>query len=148
REGKQEAAETEVVPETDIGNAATKVWVVTTASLPWMTGTSINPLLRAAFLTRGRDPGMVTLMVPFLTREEQPKLFPPGVIFETPEEQEESVRLWLREAGLEKESNRLRLLFYPGRYHSEYGSIFPMGDLTQLVPVEEADLCILEEPEH
>ncbi|CAM9247264.1 unnamed protein product, partial [Choristocarpus tenellus] len=104
------AAEQEVVPETDIGNAKTRVWVVTTASLPWMTGTSINPLLRAAFLTRGRDSGMVTLMVPFLSPEEQPKLFPPGVVFETPEEQEASVREWLKDAGLERESDRLRLV--------------------------------------
>lgn len=39
-----------------------------------MTGTSINPLLRAAFLARGRDADMVTLMVPFLSLEDQPKV--------------------------------------------------------------------------
>lgn len=39
-----------------------------------MTGTSINPLLRAAFLARGRDANMVTLMVPFLSLEDQPKV--------------------------------------------------------------------------
>lgn len=39
-------------------------------------------------------------------------------------------------------------MFYPGRYHKDYGSIFPMGDLTLMVPPEEADICILEEPEH
>lgn len=39
-------------------------------------------------------------------------------------------------------------IFYPGRYHKDYGSIFPMGDLTLMVPPEEADICILEEPEH
>lgn len=43
-------------------------------SLPWMTGTSINPLLRAAFLVRGRDANMVTLMIPFLAPEDQPKV--------------------------------------------------------------------------
>lgn len=39
-------------------------------------------------------------------------------------------------------------VFYPGRYHKDYGSIFPMGDLTLMIPPEEADICILEEPEH
>ena len=33
-------------------------------------------------------------------------------------------------------------------YHDEYHSIFPMGDITGLIPDEEADICILEEPEH
>ncbi|CAM9885638.1 unnamed protein product [Ectocarpus sp. 12 AP-2014] len=113
-----------------------------------MTGTSINPLLRAAFLARGRDADMVTLMVPFLSLEDQPKVFPSGVTFDTPEEQEVWVRNWLDDAGLARESERLRLVFYPGRYHKDYGSIFPMGDLTLMIPPEEADICILEEPEH
>lgn len=49
-------------------------WINTANSLPWMTGTSINPLLRAAFLARGRDANMVTLMVPFVATEDQPKV--------------------------------------------------------------------------
>ncbi|CAM9638879.1 unnamed protein product, partial [Sphacelaria rigidula] len=148
RAAKKAAEEQEIIPETDMSNSEVRVWVITTASLPWMTGTSINPLLRAAFLTRGRDAGMVTLMVPFLPPEDQPRVFPAGVIFETPEEQEAWVRNWLKEAGLTLESERLNLMFYEGRYHKDYGSIFPMGDLTLLIPPEEADICILEEPEH
>ncbi|CAN0196462.1 unnamed protein product [Ectocarpus sp. 6 AP-2014] len=148
RLARKAAAEQVLIPETDITNSRVRVWVVTTACLPWMTGTSINPLLRAAFLARGRDADMVTLMVPFLSLEDQPKVFPRGVTFDTPEEQEVWVRNWLEDAGLARESERLRLVFYPGRYHKDYGSIFPMGDLTLMIPPEEADICILEEPEH
>ncbi|CAM9962848.1 unnamed protein product, partial [Laminaria digitata] len=112
RLARREAAEQEIIPETDITNSHVRVWVVTTACLPWMTGTSINPLLRAAFLARGRDPNMVTLMVPFLAPEDQPKVFPAGVIFETAAEQEAWVRNWLREAGLSRESESLRMVRY------------------------------------
>ena len=38
------------------------------------------------------------------------------------------------------------MLYY--RYHDEYHSIFPMGDITALIPDDEADVCVLEEPEH
>jgi hypothetical protein len=44
-------------------------------SLPWMTGTSINPLLRAAVLTRDRADGMITLVLPFLPTEEDQTVY-------------------------------------------------------------------------
>ena len=34
------------------------------------------------------------------------------------------------------------------RYHDEYHSIMPMGDISDLVPADLADVCVLEEPEH
>ena len=34
------------------------------------------------------------------------------------------------------------------RFHDEFHSIFPMGDITALIPDDEADVCVLEEPEH
>merc|ERR1719410_260662 len=42
----------------------------------------------------------------------------------------------------------LKILFYPARYHEGLRSIFAMGDICSLIPSAEADVCILEEPEH
>ena len=38
--------------------------------------------------------------------------------------------------------------WYPAQYVSMLGSIFPLGDICKLIPDEDADYCILEEPEH
>lgn len=56
---------------------------------------------------------------------------------------------WLRdEARLPTAADLLDIRFYSGVYHDEYHSIFPMGDVAALIPDEEADVCVLEEPEH
>lgn len=61
----------EIIPESDLRDTNRTIWIITTASLPWMTGTSINPLLRAAYLAKDRPEGKVYLMIPWLPREEQ-----------------------------------------------------------------------------
>lgn len=65
------ANESDIVPESDIRSENRTIWVITTASLPWMTGTAVNPLLRAAYLANKRPKGKVFLMIPWLTKEEQ-----------------------------------------------------------------------------
>lgn len=76
-------------------------------------------------------------------------VFPNKATFADPEEQESYIRDWLRhKAGMAQEADLINIHFYAGRYQPEYGSIFPAGDVTQLIPDEEADALILEEPEH
>ncbi|CAN0290511.1 unnamed protein product, partial [Hapterophycus canaliculatus] len=107
----------QVVPGTDIGIPERRIWVVTTAALPWMTGTSVNPLLRAAYLSRGRDPGKVTLMIPWLGTEDQEFVLPEGRRYETREGQEAYIREWLRGSGMTREADDLGITWYDARYH-------------------------------
>ena len=47
-----------------------------------------------------------------------------------------------------EEANNLKIVFYPAMYHDLFASIFATVDICQLIPNEEADIAILEEPEH
>ena len=44
--------------------------------------------------------------------------------------------------------DHLHILFYDAAYWPAFGSIFPTVDICSLIPAEEADVAILEEPEH
>jgi digalactosyldiacylglycerol synthase len=148
-----------ITPESDLRLPARHFHIVTTAALPWFTGTAVNPTLRAAYLHRktqeinNSTDQWVTLVVPWLELpQDQKQLY--GEIFSTQQEQEEYMRSWLRDkAGMpdaaDPESG-LRILFYPARYHSGLCSIFAMGDLLNLIEEKggSMDVCILEEPEH
>lgn len=130
----------DIIPESDVRALDRKIWIITTACLPWMTGTSINPLLRAAYFAKTRPIGHVHLMVPWLDKSDQEvpclleivlilklKLellslqiaYPPGVRFNHPDEQREYVRNWLtQEAHLPTAAQKLDITFYAARYRS------------------------------
>jgi len=129
-----------------------RVVVVTTAALPWRTGTAVNPALRAAHLAAS---GLrVTLLVPWLPPAEQPQVYPPGQVFETPESQADHlVADAQRRAGFLPggADGRFRVAWYRARYFSALGSILPVGDVTEAVPEDDAAAgcaVVLEEPEH
>ncbi len=142
----------DVLPHTDIGEKSKKILIVTTASLPWMTGTAVNPLLRAAYMTIGRREagGSVTLMLPWLERmQDQKEVYGVDKVFETPEEQESFIRNWLRDsAKLPIPSEELKIKWYAAWQNKAENSVYSMGDITALIPKQDVDICILEEPEH
>jgi hypothetical protein len=142
----------EVVSDTDIAMKSKRILIVTTAALPWMTGTAVNPLLRAAYMTIGRSEvgGSVTLMLPWLERRhDQEDVYGAKNVFESPEEQEVFIRKWLRDtAKMPIPSEELKIKWYTAWQNKAENSVYSMGDITSLIPEDEVDICILEEPEH
>ncbi|XP_039132608.1 digalactosyldiacylglycerol synthase 2, chloroplastic-like [Dioscorea cayenensis subsp. rotundata] len=122
-----------------------KIAIFTTASLPWMTGTAVNPLFRAAYLAKdgARD---VVLVIPWLSEKDQELVYPNKIVFTSPSQQENFVRQWLEER-INFASN-FSIRFYPGKFAIDKRSILPVGDITEIIPVEEAEIAVLEEPEH
>ena len=120
-----------------------EVTIVTTAALPWMTGTAVNALLRAAYLAESGY--RVTLCVPWIHPEEQLLVMPKGKLCADPDAQEQLMRTWLSERDGAVAPFDIR--FYPARFDVMRGSILPIGDTTRWVG-DSCDLCVLEEPEH
>jgi hypothetical protein len=145
-----------ITPQSDLTIPERYIHIVTTAALPWFTGTSINPLLRAAYLHRktqeysSKEP-WVTLVVPWLELSQDQEILY-NRVFSSQQEQEEYIRAWLREDGnledVADPDTGLQLLFYPARYHAGLRSIFAMGDIMSYMDPRKMDVCVLEEPEH
>ena len=141
-----------IVPHTDISDLSKRIWIVTTAALPWMTGTAVNPLLRAAYLCSGRKEkgGSVTLLLPWVERpSDHEKIYGSRARFSSPQEQESYIRHWLKnEAHLSEASTFLNIEWYTAWLEPAENSLYSMGTLIELIPPQSCDICILEEPEH
>lgn len=112
---------------------------VTTASIPWLTGPSVNATMRAAtFAERGFE---CTLILPWVAkRSAQQRLFGRGTYFQSPAEQELAVRSFLRDNGAD---HRINIAFYRATYDQHANSLYP-ASLRGLVS-GDFDAVILEE---
>jgi digalactosyldiacylglycerol synthase len=110
-----------------------------------MTGTAVNPLFRAAYLAKDGE-RRVTLVIPWLSLKNQLLVYPNNITFSSPSEQEKYVYQWLEERTGFKSSFAIR--FYPAEFVVDKRSILPVGDISEAIPDEEADIAVLEEPEH
>ncbi|KAK9121547.1 hypothetical protein Syun_019164 [Stephania yunnanensis] len=119
--------------------------IFTTASLPWMTGTAVNPLFRAAYLTKDGD-RKVSLVIPWLSVKDQELVYPNNITFSSPMQHETYVRRWLEERT--QFISGFNICFYPAKFSRDKRSILAVGDITKVIPDEEADIAVLEEPEH
>ncbi|CAN8248208.1 unnamed protein product [Cochlearia groenlandica] len=122
------------------------VAIFTTASLPWMTGTAVNPLFRAAYLSEYDGQRRVTLVIPWLTLNHQLLVYPNSITFVSPSQHEAYLRHWLQQRLSFPLSFHIR--FYPAKFATDKRSILPVGDISDSIPDEDADIAVLEEPEH
>lgn len=118
-----------------------KINIITTAALPWFTGTSINPLWRAIYLARSGY--QVTLYLPWINTESQHLLFPQSLIFKTQEDQKNYIYSWINNGN---KINRLDIIFYQAVYNKFLLSIYSNNKIKDIV--NPCDILILEEPEH
>lgn len=86
--------------------------IFTTASLPWMTGTAVNPLFRAAYLAKDGS-RKITLVIPWLSESDQEYVYPNKITFNSPKEQEKYVREWIEQRT--ELSCSFNISFYPGK---------------------------------
>ena len=77
----------------------------------------------------------VTLLIPWLNQDDQALVFHGKYSFQQPEQQTECIKEWIRKrTGF---NAQFKIRYYPGRYDTRLLGIFPVGDLTVYIPVEE-----------
>lgn len=93
-------------------------------------GTSINPTLRAAYLSQGHGLRVI-LLYPWLTPGDQ-RIVHPALVFQTQAEQAEHVRQWLhKRLGF---LPPLCIRFYDAWYDPRKGSCFPLDGESPCLP--------------
>jgi len=92
----------------------------------------------------------VVLHLPWIERDKnQETVFGKAKRFEAQADQEEYIRNWLREtAKMPHAADNLVIRWYIAWLEVADNSLYAMGDITSLIPAEEADIVVLEEPEH
>jgi digalactosyldiacylglycerol synthase len=152
------------------------VWIVTTAALPWMTGTAVNPALRAAYLTlqqRGPLSGAssdhnlllddaefnedtkddladseVHLVLPWLqSADDRVAVYGPEWRDKDAAFQQAYIQDWLCHQVPHYQYGTVQIHWYPARYHAALGSIFALGDICSRLPLETASLVTSNEKE-
>ncbi|GAB0491358.1 hypothetical protein MMPV_002611 [Pyropia vietnamensis] len=87
------AAAADLAAASDLAAGPRRVVVLTTAALPWMTGTAVNAACRAQYLAgAGHD---VTLVVPWVGPAGQARVFGGGVRYANRDEQRAFILEWL-----------------------------------------------------
>lgn len=112
--------------------------VVTTASLPSITGTAVDIPFRAAHLARSEKQNAM-LLVPWLCKSDQELIFPNHLSLSSPEDQDLYICNWLEERiGFKAD---FRISFYPGKFSKERPRITPSRDTSQFIPSRDADVA-------
>mmetsp|Transcript_7478 Transcript_7478/g.22703 ORF Transcript_7478/g.22703 Transcript_7478/m.22703 type:complete len:532 (+) Transcript_7478:91-1686(+) len=134
----------------DLEKHKRKIAVCTTASVPWLTGTAVNPAIRALELSKLGH--RVALLIPWLNANDQPIVFSGKKMFDNKEQQADYVRSWMRDILKEQGIEGVELpeiCFYYGGYARDVGSVYPLSDIVSALPTGfDRDILLLEEPEH